>query len=141
MSQPLPTEGFKWVNDLSRFTPDEIGRLAKRGNKGYLLLLISPECVSLCLVFKSEVQQSKSHEHVSYPPIKQKMTALFQVTTRSGNGWREVNQIYQYLSTQMLFDMILGCHIRVDQYQNLKEGRFKTRTRQSALTNLIYTLV
>ena len=40
------------------------------------LLLISPECVSLCLVFESEVQHSKSHEHVFYPPIKQKMTAL-----------------------------------------------------------------
>ena len=37
MIQPLPTGGFKWVNDLSRFTPDEIGRLAKRGSKGYLL--------------------------------------------------------------------------------------------------------
>ena len=36
MSQPLPTGGFKWVNDLSRFTPDEIGRLAKHGSKGYL---------------------------------------------------------------------------------------------------------
>ena len=23
MSQPLPTGGFKWVDDLSRFTPDE----------------------------------------------------------------------------------------------------------------------
>ena len=37
MSQLLPTGGFKWVNDLSRFTTDEIGRLAKDGNKGYLL--------------------------------------------------------------------------------------------------------
>ena len=37
MSQPLPAGEFKWVNDLSRFTPDEIGRLAKRGSKGYLL--------------------------------------------------------------------------------------------------------
>ena len=37
MSQPLPTGGFKWVNNLSRFTPDEIGRLAKHGSKGYLL--------------------------------------------------------------------------------------------------------
>ena len=37
MSQLLPTGGFKWVNDLSKFTPDEIGRLAKRGSKGYLL--------------------------------------------------------------------------------------------------------
>ena len=34
MSQLLPTGGFKWVNDLSRFTPNEIGRLA---SKGYLL--------------------------------------------------------------------------------------------------------
>ena len=30
MNQPLPTGGFKWVNDV---TPDEI---AKLGNKGYL---------------------------------------------------------------------------------------------------------
>ena len=37
MSQPLPTGGFKWVNDVSRFTPDEIGRLAKHDSKGYLL--------------------------------------------------------------------------------------------------------
>ena len=37
MSQLLPTGGFKWVNDLSRFTPEEIGRLAKHGTKGYLL--------------------------------------------------------------------------------------------------------
>ena len=34
MSQPLPTGGFKWVNDV---TPEEIGRLAKHGNMGYLL--------------------------------------------------------------------------------------------------------
>ena len=37
MSQPLPTGGFKWVNDVSRFTPNKIGRLAKHGSKGYLL--------------------------------------------------------------------------------------------------------
>ena len=37
MSQPLPTGGFMWVDDLSKFTPDEIGRLAKHGSKGYLL--------------------------------------------------------------------------------------------------------
>ena len=37
MSQLLPTVGFKWVNDLSRFTPEEIGRLAKHGSKSYLL--------------------------------------------------------------------------------------------------------
>ena len=37
MSQPLPTGGFKWVDDVSRFAPDEIGRLAKHGSKGYLL--------------------------------------------------------------------------------------------------------
>ena len=34
MIQPLPTDGFKRVNDVSRFTPDEIG---KYNNKGYLL--------------------------------------------------------------------------------------------------------
>ena len=45
-------------------------------NQPLLLPLISPECVSLCLVFESEVQHSKSHEHVFYPFIKQKMTAL-----------------------------------------------------------------
>ena len=37
ISQPLPTGGFKWVDDVSRFTPDEIGRLEKGGSKGYLL--------------------------------------------------------------------------------------------------------
>ena len=37
MSQLLPTGGFKWVNNLSRFTPKEIARLAKHGSKGYLL--------------------------------------------------------------------------------------------------------
>ena len=37
MSQPLPTGGFKWINDVSRFTPDEISRLVKHGSKGYLL--------------------------------------------------------------------------------------------------------
>ena len=34
MIQPLPTDGFKRVNDESRFTPDEIG---KYNNRGYLL--------------------------------------------------------------------------------------------------------
>ena len=34
MSQLLPTGEFKWVNDVSRFTPDE---LVKHGSKGYLL--------------------------------------------------------------------------------------------------------
>ena len=37
MSQPLPTGGFKWVNNVSRFRPDEIGKLAMYGSKGYLL--------------------------------------------------------------------------------------------------------
>ena len=37
MIQPLPTGGFKWVGDMSRFTPDKIGRLVKCGSKGYLL--------------------------------------------------------------------------------------------------------
>ena len=37
MSQLLPTGRFKWVNDVSRFTPDEIDVLAKHGSKGYLL--------------------------------------------------------------------------------------------------------
>ena len=35
MSQPLPTGGFKWA-DPSHFTPDEIDRLAKCNDKGYL---------------------------------------------------------------------------------------------------------
>ena len=56
-------------------------------------------------------------------------------------GLGVLNQTYQYPNTEMVFDMILCCHIRADRYQNLKEGRFKTQTRQSALTNLIYTLV
>ena len=34
MSQPLPTGGFKWVNGV---TPDEIDKLARRNDKGYLL--------------------------------------------------------------------------------------------------------
>ena len=34
MSQPLATGGFKWVVNMSRFTPDEIAKLE---NKGYLL--------------------------------------------------------------------------------------------------------
>ena len=29
--------GLKWVCDLSRFTPERIGRLAKHDSKGYLL--------------------------------------------------------------------------------------------------------
>ena len=37
MTQKLPTGGFMWVNDVSKFTPDEIGKLVKRDNKGYLL--------------------------------------------------------------------------------------------------------
>ena len=37
MSKLLPTGGFKCVNESSKFTPDEIGRLAKHGSKGYLL--------------------------------------------------------------------------------------------------------
>ena len=34
MNQPLPTGGFKWVNDV---TPGEIVKLAKIEKKGYLL--------------------------------------------------------------------------------------------------------
>ena len=38
MFQKLPkTGGFKWVNDVKKFTSDEIGRLVKSDNKGYLL--------------------------------------------------------------------------------------------------------
>ena len=51
------------------------------------------------------------------------MTASFQVITRSGNGWRKLNQTYQYPNTQMVSDMILCCHIRVDRYQNLNSPK------------------
>ena len=39
MIQKLPTGGFEWVDDdnVSKPTPDEIGRLAKDNSKGYLL--------------------------------------------------------------------------------------------------------
>ena len=37
MIQLLPTGEFKWVGNVSRFTPEEIGRLAKLGSKGYML--------------------------------------------------------------------------------------------------------
>ena len=37
MIQLLPTGGFKWVIDLSKFTPKEVARLVKHGSKGYLL--------------------------------------------------------------------------------------------------------
>ena len=37
--QPLPTGGFEWLDDdnVSKYTPDETGRLAKDNSKGYLL--------------------------------------------------------------------------------------------------------
>ena len=37
MIQKLPTGGFKWVDDVSKFTPDKVVRLAKDNSKGYLL--------------------------------------------------------------------------------------------------------
>ena len=37
MSQPLPTGGFKFVNDLYKFKSDEIGRLVKHGSKSYFV--------------------------------------------------------------------------------------------------------
>ena len=37
MSEKLPTGEFKWVNDVSKFTSERIGRLAKCGSKGDLL--------------------------------------------------------------------------------------------------------
>ena len=37
MIQKLPTGGFKWVNDMSKFTSEKIGSLAKHGSKDYLL--------------------------------------------------------------------------------------------------------
>ena len=37
MIQKLPIGGFEWIGDVSEFTSEKIGRLAKRGSKGYLL--------------------------------------------------------------------------------------------------------
>ena len=37
ISQPLPTGGFKWVDDESKFTSEKIDELVKRDSKGYLL--------------------------------------------------------------------------------------------------------
>ena len=37
MSQKLPTGGFKWVDDISKFTSEKIGSLAIDDSKGYLL--------------------------------------------------------------------------------------------------------
>ena len=37
MIQKLPIGGFEWVGDVSKFTSEKIGRLAKHGSKGYLL--------------------------------------------------------------------------------------------------------
>ena len=48
-----------------------------------IILLISSECVSHALLSNQRfsILHCKSQGHVFYPPIKQKMTALFQVTT------------------------------------------------------------
>ena len=37
MVQKLPTGGFNWVEDVDRFTMQEIDRLVKEDMKGYLL--------------------------------------------------------------------------------------------------------
>ena len=37
MSQKLPTGGFKWVGDVSKFTPEKTDELVKRDSKDYLL--------------------------------------------------------------------------------------------------------
>ena len=87
--------------------------------------LISSECVSLCLVFESEVQHSESHKHIFLSTHQTKNdSSLSSITIRSGNGWRELNQTYQYPNTQM----ILCCHVRVDRYQSLKEGDSKCKS-------------
>ena len=87
------------------------------------LLLISPECVSLCLVFESKGQHSKCHKHIflSTHQTKKGSSDIRQCQGHLRKPPRhELNQTYQYPNTQMVFDMILCCHIKVDQYQNLK---------------------
>ena len=37
MIQPLPTGGFEWVDDVSKFTPKKISSLAQDHSKGFLL--------------------------------------------------------------------------------------------------------
>ena len=37
MIQKLPTRGFKWVDDVSKFTSEKTGRVAGDDSKGYLL--------------------------------------------------------------------------------------------------------
>ena len=37
MSQPLPTGGFKWIEDVDKFTTKKISQLAKENGKGYIL--------------------------------------------------------------------------------------------------------
>ena len=37
MIQKLPTGGFKWLDDVSKFTSEKIGRLAEDDSKSYLL--------------------------------------------------------------------------------------------------------
>ena len=37
MIQKLPTGGFKWVNEVTKFTSEKIDRLAKHDSRGYLL--------------------------------------------------------------------------------------------------------
>ena len=38
MTQPLPTGGFKWMNDIDSYkNPDIIDILSKRKDKGYIL--------------------------------------------------------------------------------------------------------
>ena len=37
MIQNLSTRGFNWIDDVSKFTPEKINRLAKHGSRGCLL--------------------------------------------------------------------------------------------------------
>ena len=68
--QKLPKHGFKWIEKVEEFTPEEIAKLAKKDNKGY--------------VFEVEVdypeELHKSHNELSFLPERMKIEKVEKLT-------------------------------------------------------------
>ena len=70
MSQKLPTGGFKWVEDLSKFTPERIHELVN-GVKGYLLE------VDVC--YSHELH--KSHNDLPFLPERMELNGVTKLVS------------------------------------------------------------
>ena len=124
MSQKLPTGGFKWVEDVSKFTPERIRELVN-GDKGYLL--------EVDISYPSELHES--HNDLPFLPEKMELSGVTKLVPNLYDKEKYVVHIAA-LDQALQHGLVLGKVHRVIEFNQstwLKHYiDFNTRLRTNA---------